>query len=127
MSVAFSDQAEQVGQAIAPDLDSLVLRLEQIIGSETEPTPELEAMAEQIGVTLEPLLASVLIDFSTWAEQVSNPMSQTMDPFFQQHAACVGCRNYHGQVYNGNLLVCGLYPYGPNQEKCPDWESAWSA
>lgn len=46
----------------------------------------------------------------------------TITPNSEQHPACVGCRNYHGQVYNGNLLVCGMHPYGWDAENCPDWE-----
>lgn len=41
---------------------------------------------------------------------------------FQKNPACVGCQNYHGRVYNGNLLVCGMHPYGWTDENCPDWE-----
>ena len=33
---------------------------------------------------------------------------------------CRGCKNLHGQVYGGNLLVCGVHPYG--QEHCGDYE-----
>lgn len=40
----------------------------------------------------------------------------------EQNSACVGCRNYHGQVYGGNLLVCGMHPHGWDDENCPDWE-----
>jgi hypothetical protein len=38
------------------------------------------------------------------------------------HPACVGCLNYNGSVYGGNLLVCGMYPYGCNSDSCADWE-----
>ncbi len=40
-----------------------------------------------------------------------------------KNPACMGCRNYHGQVYSGNLLVCGMHPFGWEGEGCPDWES----
>jgi hypothetical protein len=43
-------------------------------------------------------------------------------PNAKLHPACVGCRNYHGYTYNGNLLVCGIHPYGWDDENCPDWE-----
>lgn len=40
--------------------------------------------------------------------------------------ACVGCRHYHGQAYNGVMFVCGMYPYGwEGEEKCPDRESSY--
>ena len=34
---------------------------------------------------------------------------------------CSSCVNYHGETYNGNPLVCAVYPYG--QENCPDFDS----
>ncbi|MFE4107772.1 hypothetical protein [Almyronema epifaneia] len=127
-SEALVEQVEQVEQAIAPELESWLLQLEQMmVPLENRLTPELEAMAEQVNATLEPLLATLFVDLTEWTEQISTPVAQTVDPFLQQHSACVGCRNYHGQVYSGELLVCAIYPYGPDQEKCPDWESAWGA
>ena len=33
---------------------------------------------------------------------------------------CNGCANFYGQVHNGNLLVCGIHPYG--QENCSDYQ-----
>lgn len=35
--------------------------------------------------------------------------------------ACQGCVHFHGQVYNGTPLVCGMHPYGPDEQGCPDW------
>jgi hypothetical protein len=37
--------------------------------------------------------------------------------------ACIGCRNYNGTTFGGNLLVCGFHPYGCQEETCPDWEA----
>jgi len=42
-------------------------------------------------------------------------------PSVQSHPACINCANYHGQVYNGNLLVCAMHPYGFDDNNCPDW------
>jgi hypothetical protein len=38
------------------------------------------------------------------------------------HPACIGCLNYNGSDYGGNLLVCGMYPYGCGSQICADWE-----
>ncbi len=38
------------------------------------------------------------------------------------HRACVGCQNYNGSTYGGNLLVCGMHPYGCDSDVCADWE-----
>lgn len=38
------------------------------------------------------------------------------------YPACIGCANYHGRLYNGTLLVCGMHPYGVEESHCLDWE-----
>ena len=43
-------------------------------------------------------------------------------PSTQNHPECIGCVNYHGQSYNGNLLVCAMHPDGYEDKNCPDWE-----
>ena len=48
-------------------------------------------------------------------------------PSAQSHPACINCVNYHGQVYNGNLLVCAMHPYGSDDNNCPDWEQDHSS
>jgi hypothetical protein len=40
------------------------------------------------------------------------------------HPACVGCINYDGSAYGGNLLVCGMHPFGCGQATCSDWEGS---
>lgn len=36
---------------------------------------------------------------------------------------CPTCRHYDGKTYGGNLLVCGMHPYGPQVEgDCDDWQ-----
>lgn len=47
----------------------------------------------------------------------------TEEPTIEKNPACIGCLHYHGQVYAGNLLVCGMHPYGWDDKNCPDWES----
>ena len=43
-------------------------------------------------------------------------------PSATSNPACINCTNYHGQSYNGNLLVCAMHPEGWTDENCPDWE-----
>ena len=38
--------------------------------------------------------------------------------------ACNGCYNYHGKIYNGNLLVCAIHPNGSNNDTCPDYQGS---
>jgi predicted phage tail protein len=49
------------------------------------------------------------------------PLQTQPMPDPSTHPACVGCINYNGSVYGGNLLVCGMYPYGCNSDTCADW------
>lgn len=39
-------------------------------------------------------------------------------------SSCQQCKNYHGQRYGENLLVCGMHPYGPGDEACEDFEKS---
>ncbi len=50
------------------------------------------------------------------------PISTQPLPDPALHPACVGCLNYNGSVYGGNLLVCGMHPYGCTTDTCADWE-----
>jgi hypothetical protein len=42
----------------------------------------------------------------------------------EHQPACQGCQHYHGYVYSGQLLVCGMHPYGSEGGSCPDWEAS---
>jgi hypothetical protein len=36
--------------------------------------------------------------------------------------SCRGCRNFHGKIYGGVMLVCALHPEGVEGDTCPDYE-----
>ena len=42
----------------------------------------------------------------------------------EHQPTCQGCQHYHGYVYGGQLLVCGMHPYGSEGGSCPDWEGS---
>ncbi|WP_204152585.1 hypothetical protein [Leptolyngbya sp. CCY15150] len=42
-------------------------------------------------------------------------------PRSQRPRACRGCQHYHGKVYGGQRLICGMYPYGVEGDVCADW------
>ncbi|NJL00348.1 MAG: hypothetical protein HC838_00905 [Spirulinaceae cyanobacterium RM2_2_10] len=52
------------------------------------------------------------------------PFAKRLAATAEHQPACVGCRHYHGYVYGGNLLVCGMHPYGWSGDICPDWQTA---
>jgi ABC-type nickel/cobalt efflux system permease component RcnA len=60
--------------------------------------------------------ADVYIEF---LRQMNHQQAQTRH---RRPAVCQGCSHYHGRVYGGNLLVCGMHPYGAEGEYCDDWQ-----
>ena len=50
------------------------------------------------------------------------PLSTYPTPDPAINPVCVGCLNYNGSIYGGNLLVCGMHPYGCTSDTCTDWE-----
>lgn len=102
--IELSDEvADQIHQAIAPALDEI---------------------DEQLREWFEPFLISAIDELETTFFDVTAPVSHTVEPLINQHPTCVGCRYYHGQVYNGVMLVCGMHPYGVegDRDTCPDKE-----
>jgi hypothetical protein len=61
--------------------------------------------------------------FQESLEDLGLAFNPKIEPSLETHPACIGCRHYHGRVYGANLLVCGMHPYGWEDENCPDWES----
>jgi hypothetical protein len=86
---------------------------------------EIDPMLDQL---IQPLVQWSL-DFDREVDRLIFPFRQTFEPTLNQHPVCVGCKNYHGQVYNGQMLVCGMHPFGVNAgiDSCPDKEAIdWS-
>lgn len=125
--VQTTDQwAEQVQEAIDPEIDRLVIELNHVV----EPfrvtlNAEINYVADELNEILGPLVTG-LSGIDQWFEEVSGPFNSTVEPLLQNYPACVGCRNFCGQSYGGNTLVCAMHPFGPEAERqCPDWESVW--
>lgn len=71
---------------------------------------------------IEPII-EVYLDFDVPMDEIDPSFIGYVQPTPVQHPACRGCRHYHGQVYGGSLLVCGMHPYGVESESCADWET----
>jgi hypothetical protein len=129
--VAFS---QDVGTEVQTTLDrtleqALGQNLEQILSqtfnSPTSPPPDA---AGPQPVNLGPLLNQLMSELvqplgHSWGwDDMPNSIFATPVP--ARHQVCRGCQHYNGQVYGGNLLVCGMYPYGQPEdaESCPDRE-----
>lgn len=97
-------------------------------------TDLVEALADEvqntIGVEIDQYLQDIFAPIAEIYSELEEIVGETeatftypMEPTIEQHPACIGCRNYHGQIYNGNLFVCAMHPYGWEAENCPDWDS----
>ena len=118
--------ANQLDTHVAPEIEQWAEAAHHWLAPlEAAIAPGIERAADQLNTTINPLFERWATHLDDWAQQASIPVTQTLDPVVNQHAACIGCRHYHGHVYGGTMLVCAMYPYGPDQDRCPDWESTW--
>ncbi|WP_373524689.1 hypothetical protein [Nostoc sp.] len=101
MADAFFELTEEITEQVH---NNIVTEVDQYLQDLAEPM--LEAYWE-----LEDVIADVDPGF---------PYS--VEPTAEKNPACIGCSNYHGQVYSGNLLVCAMHPHGCEDDNCPDWE-----
>jgi hypothetical protein len=118
-------------ETVAEEVESFFVGIGDMVDAFFELTEEI---TEQVQ-------ASIALEIDQYLQELAEPILEVyweledvvtdVDPSFpypveatpEQNAACVGCRNYHGQVYGGNLLVCGIHPHGWDDENCPDWEN----
>jgi hypothetical protein len=113
-----TDVTKQMDQAI----DSFIDTSEEI-AQQVQTTFELD-IEPHLNEFFDPILEAYL-GFEIAVEETSQPFTHTVEPMLNDHVVCIGCRNYHGQAYNGVMLVCGMHPSGWEDEKCPDWQSTW--
>ncbi|MTJ50555.1 hypothetical protein [Dolichospermum sp. UHCC 0259] len=95
---------EEVQNALVADIDTFATLHEQFLQDLTEPFLE------------------IYWELGDISEDIDPGFPYAVEATLEKNAACIGCSNYHGQVYNGNLLVCGMHPHGWDDESCPDWE-----
>ncbi len=117
-------EVEKFVHEINQDVNEFIETLAEV--SEEVAQQLQEAIATEFDEYLNPLFDAFIEDFPELSDQTwefTYPGVETVEPSLTQNPACRGCRHYHGQVYNGNLLVCGMYPYGWEGETCPDWEA----
>jgi hypothetical protein len=95
---------EEVQSAFEADIDTLATLHEQFLQDLAEPILEIYWELEDI------------------TEDIDPGFPYQVEATLEKNAACIGCSNYHGQVYSGNLLVCAMHPHGWDDKNCPDWE-----
>lgn len=120
-------QASQEGEALIERwVDSSVVVIQEAEKSiEDNVAPVFLRLNDRVSDSLDTALMFVDEKVTPWVEQAAAPIVNTVNPLVQDHPTCVGCRNYHGADYGNEMLVCGMHPYGPDDESCADWESVW--
>ena len=121
---ALIQAADDTEQFLNTTVDQMLEASDAIVDSlETQVGKALDTLDQVV----EPLATSLTSSIETWVEDVTAPVNQVVEPWLQDHPRCIGCRHYHGQFYGGDMLICAMHPYGPedDMEKCPDWESTW--
>ncbi|WP_008319352.1 hypothetical protein [Leptolyngbya sp. PCC 6406] len=118
--------ADEIEQRVGPTLEDWATDLHKAIEPlETQLDAEAERMAAEITEVMTPIVTPLVASLEVWFEALSTPINNTVDPWVNEHPACIGCRHYYGQAHGGHLLICAMHPYGPEDEKCSDWESVW--
>lgn len=117
--------AEQVQATLDPQIDRLVEDVNRTLEPLTESLSDrLEAVAAQLDQVMDPVVGN-LAGLDQWLEEISTPLTSTVEPLLQNYPACVGCRHFYGQAHGGNTLVCAMHPFGPEDKTCSDWEAIW--
>lgn len=118
--------ARQGEQMIEQWADSSLEAIEAAEKSiEENVAPAFLEINDQLDAALDASVDFLSEQVTPWLEKATAPIINTVNPLIQDHPTCVGCRNYHGADYGNEMLVCGMHPYGPADESCPDWESVW--
>ncbi|MGB3765441.1 MAG: hypothetical protein WA947_02690 [Phormidesmis sp.] len=118
--------AQQGEQIIGQWVDSSVEVVEAAEKSiEENVAPAFLQINDQVDAALDAGIDFISQQITPWIEKATAPIVNTVNPIIQDHPTCVGCRNYHGADYGNGMLFCGMHPYGPDDETCPDWESFW--
>jgi hypothetical protein len=113
------DEVDQFFQGVTETVDSFFELTEEI--TEQVQNTIVTEIDQYLNELAEPIF-EVYWELEEVMGEVDQPLPYPVEPTQQEHPACIGCRHYHGQVYSGNLLVCGMHPYGWEDESCPDWE-----
>ncbi|MGB3613581.1 MAG: hypothetical protein WBA10_07275, partial [Elainellaceae cyanobacterium] len=108
-AIEFTDSVIQISEVVGEQVQETLL---------TEAEQVVEQFIDQVDEWLAPGHFSLDIDLY-WDPDIGEPWVERVTPSATRHPACVGCKHYHGRIYSGNLLVCGMHPYGWEDGNCP--------
>ncbi|MGF1497513.1 MAG: hypothetical protein ACFB8W_11910 [Elainellaceae cyanobacterium] len=109
-----AETADEFADAMLQITEAMVGQMEEAIAT------EIEQFIDQLDQWFPPPPSHISLGIEVyWDDDL--PWVETVRPSSDRHPACRGCQHYHGRVYNGELLVCGMHPYGWDGKDCPDW------
>lgn len=117
-------------ETVSEEVDRFFQGMNEMVDSFFELTEELTQqvqnnIATEVEQYLQEISAPLLEiywDLEDVVTDVDPGFPYTVEATPEKNPACIGCTNYHGQVYGGNLLVCAMHPHGWDDKNCPDWE-----
>jgi len=118
-------------QTVADEVEDFFMGMTEMVDTFFEITEEIteqvqNTVATELDQYWQELAEPILEVYWELEEIVGDDIEPTfpyaVEPTLEKNPACIGCRHYHGQVYSGNLLICGMHPYGWEDKNCPDWE-----
>ncbi len=117
---------DEIAQQVGPTLETWADTVEETLKPlETTLGAEADRLADAVADQVTPLITPLVTELEQWLAAIAEPVNRTVDPWLNDHPTCIGCRHYHGQAHGGNMLICAMHPYGPDDQQCPDWESVW--
>lgn len=119
-----TEVGEATEQAVDEVSENIISFLEQFqLETFGEADNFIQDLVEVVITTSEEIDAAISEEWSSFSDDDFTSVSYH-EPSAQSHPACINCSNYHGQIYNGNLLVCAMHPHGYEENSCPDWSKS---
>ncbi len=120
----------EIVETVAEEVEHFFLGMGEMVDTLFELTEEFteqvhNTIATEVDQYLQDLAEPILEVYGEIGDLMADAdqgFPYSVEPTLEQNSACIGCSNYHGHVYGGNLLVCAMHPHGWDDKNCPDWE-----
>lgn len=116
------EATESLVDEVSENFDSVIKHFQLDVVGEVDDF--IQDFIDVIVTTSDEIEAALSEDWENFESFVDEDFTSVSyhQPSNHSHPACIGCANYHGQIYNGNLLVCAMHPSGYEENECPDWD-----
>ncbi|WP_036477567.1 hypothetical protein [Myxosarcina sp. GI1] len=114
-----SKAAESFAEEIGETVDDFIDRVQDVVANEIDSF--VRDFIDLIDETEDNFEVSIWENFDELVEEDFMGVG-FQRPTADNNPACINCAHYHGRIYDDNLLVCAMHPYGWQDDNCPDWE-----